>query len=80
MRYGEISSPTNVSVPSVPALPIGVRPGPKDEEEVVKEVEINAEEARAAELQILDREGFDPDACTPVLFFSQLTYIICTIS
>lgn len=73
MRYGEISSPTNASVPDVPALPIGVRPVVKDEEEeVVKERQITAEDSRVAELQILDKESFDPDSCTQSHFYNLL--------
>ena len=66
MRYADISGPTgNVSIPSVPALPIGLRPGPskEQEEEIVPERTLSKEDVKAAENQLLDADTFDPDAC-----------------
>lgn len=65
MRYADISGPTgNVSIPSVPALPIGLRPGPskEQEEEIVPERTLSKEDVKAAENQLLDADTFDPDA------------------
>ena len=66
MRYADISGPTDVQVPDVPALPIGVRASsqyrqPGQEEQ--RFTEEPKEDTGAAELRLLDKDDFDPDAC-----------------
>lgn len=65
MRYAEISSPTDALVPAVPALPIGLQPiSPSGIiHEGIPEVETPREDPRLAELRLLDKDDFDPDAC-----------------
>lgn len=66
MRYADISSPTEASVPAVPSLPIGVRPGGayRPQDEIVKPRELQPrEDPREADLKKLDQDVFDPDAC-----------------
>lgn len=64
MRYAEISSPTDALVPAVPALPIGLQPiSPSGIiHEGIPEVETPREDPRLAELRLLDKDDFDPDA------------------
>lgn len=69
MRYADISAPTDVSVPDVPALPIGMRAGAsfggsgRGGQEDITLVEEPKEDSRMAELQFLDKDDFDSDAC-----------------
>ena len=64
MRYADISAPTDALVPDVPALPIGVRGsaqhGRPEEQRLTEEPR---EDVHAAELKLLDKDDFDPDAC-----------------
>lgn len=65
MRYADISGPTDALVPDVPSLPIGVRGGPyrqqgQEQQQFTEEPE---EDPKAAELKLLDKDDFDPDAC-----------------
>lgn len=71
MRYADISGPTNASVPAMPSLPIGERPGVggavKDEEQGdggARKERGKVEYPRIAERKMLDKEDFDPEACT----------------
>ncbi|RDX44306.1 hypothetical protein OH76DRAFT_1409275 [Lentinus brumalis] len=64
MRYADISAPTDALVPDVPSLPIGMRAGQymqqsQDEQIITEEPK---EDPRTAELKLLDRDDFDPDA------------------
>lgn len=94
MRYADISGPTNVAaVPSVPSIPIGLRPSggqvparrdrgrdtidEEEEEEVVKDRGPSLEEIRAAENKLLDVDDFDPDAC---VFLSILSVVVLIVS
>lgn len=66
MRYADISGPTAINVPDVPALPsihhVTARRG---NDEAMEEMLGDVEQVRAAadDNQLLDAEGFDPDAC-----------------
>ncbi|CAL1693849.1 unnamed protein product [Somion occarium] len=63
MRYADISSPTDASVPAVPSLPIGVRPGAyRGQDDPVKEREQPKEDPKETDLRMLDKDDFDPDA------------------
>ena len=73
MRYADISGPTDASVPAMPSMPIGVRPGAgggsgavgareEGQGETRRERE-RVEDPRVAEKRMLDKEDFDPDAC-----------------
>ncbi|KAI6031302.1 Cullin repeat-like-containing domain protein [Pisolithus microcarpus] len=64
LKYAEISSPTDVSVPTVPSIPIGLRPGlARDQDEIVRDVAEVKEDPRLADQRLLDTQNFDPDAC-----------------
>lgn len=66
MRYADISGPTDASVPPMPSLPIGAsRSTGRDDEddEAVREPQILREETRDMDMQELERDNFDPDAC-----------------
>ena len=67
MRYADISGPTDVQVPDVPALPIGVRASSSQYRQAGQEEQRFTEEPKedtgAAELRLLDKDDFDPDAC-----------------
>ena len=74
MRYADISSPTNVSIPALPTIPLGFRTGgpitmepdsylEEDEDTRGRREEQMKEEQRKADLRMLDQERFDPDAC-----------------
>ena len=76
MRYADISAPTDALVPAVPALPIGAGGGVRAGGQAAPPAELQQaqfgdgrlvaeprEDAGAAELRLLDREDFDPDAC-----------------
>jgi len=63
-RYADISAPTGLSVPEVPTIPIGLRPGPqKSQEGPEREQRPSAEDIIAAENKLLDIDDFDSDAC-----------------
>ncbi|KIO06982.1 hypothetical protein M404DRAFT_998422 [Pisolithus tinctorius Marx 270] len=63
LKYAEISSPTDVSVPAVPSIPIGLRPGvARDPDEIVRDVAEVKEDPRLADQRLLDKQNFDPDA------------------
>ncbi|KAI6133654.1 hypothetical protein EV401DRAFT_1912524 [Pisolithus croceorrhizus] len=63
LKYAEISSPTDVSVPTVPSIPIGLRPGlARDPDEIVRDVAEVKEDPRLADQRLLDKQNFDPDA------------------
>ncbi|KZT22685.1 hypothetical protein NEOLEDRAFT_638705 [Neolentinus lepideus HHB14362 ss-1] len=60
-RYADISGPTGVTnIPAVPALPIGTRPLVEEPEEMGREV--LREDPKVAEMKLLDKDDFDPDA------------------
>ncbi|KAI0352237.1 hypothetical protein OH77DRAFT_1460684 [Trametes cingulata] len=61
MRYADISAPTDVSVPDVPAIPIGMRAAPYMQEEQ-RFTEEPKEDPMISELRLLDKDDFDPDA------------------
>ncbi|KAF9245627.1 hypothetical protein BU15DRAFT_85358 [Melanogaster broomeanus] len=62
LRYAEISAPTEASVPAVPTLPLGLRPGvARDPDEIVLDSTQVKEDPRAADQRLLDKENFDPD-------------------
>ncbi|KAG8219361.1 hypothetical protein J3R82DRAFT_278 [Butyriboletus roseoflavus] len=62
LRYAEISAPTDASVPTVPTIPLGLRPGPqRDPDEIVLDVTQAKEDPRALDQRLLDRDDFDPD-------------------
>lgn len=64
MRYADISAPTDASVPAVPSLPIGVRPGPlRGIDESIAFTDEPQEDPKISELRLLDDDKFDPDAC-----------------
>ena len=67
MRYADISLPTDGLVPDVPALPLGIRGGPgsyiTQGQEQQRYTEEPAEDPMVAELRLLDKDEFDPDAC-----------------
>ncbi|THH02363.1 hypothetical protein EW026_g529 [Hermanssonia centrifuga] len=63
MRYADISSPTDASVPAVPSIPFTLRPGTyKDSDEVPRGREQPKEDSKEIELKMLDKDDFDPDA------------------
>lgn len=63
LRYAEISAPTEASVPDVPSVPIGLRPGAvRDPDELVLERANIREDPKAIDQRLLDKEDFDPDA------------------
>ena len=69
MRYADISAPTDALVPDVPALPIGVRASGSSRQtgqEEIRFTEEPREDTSAAELKLLDKDDFDPDACACV--------------
>ena len=64
MRYVDISSPTEASIPAIPTLPLSLRPGPlKNFSELIREEGHAREDTKAADLKALDKDDFDPDAC-----------------
>lgn len=66
MRYADISGPTAINVPEVPALPSVYRAMPmRGNDEAMQEMLGDVEQVRATadDNQLLDAEGFDPDAC-----------------
>jgi len=64
LRYTEISAPTEASVPDVPSVPIGLRPGAvRDLDEIVSENTSVREDPKVIDQRLLDKEDFDPDAC-----------------
>ncbi|EKM61512.1 uncharacterized protein PHACADRAFT_135232 [Phanerochaete carnosa HHB-10118-sp] len=62
MRYADISSPTGVSVPAVPALPLALRPGYKGQDIVIPQTDEPREDTKEVEKRLLDQDEFDPDA------------------
>ncbi|KIJ22228.1 hypothetical protein PAXINDRAFT_6346 [Paxillus involutus ATCC 200175] len=63
LRYAEISAPTEASVPAVPTIPLGLRPGlARDPDEIVLDSTQVKEDPRVADQRLLDKEDFDPDA------------------
>ena len=75
MRYVDISSPTEASIPAVPLLPLNLRPGhPKSQGELIQESGQVREDPKVADLKVLDKDDFDPDACecSPVAVRSML--------
>ncbi|KAH7886270.1 hypothetical protein F5I97DRAFT_1241992 [Phlebopus sp. FC_14] len=62
LRYAEISAPTEASVPAVPTVPLGLRPGAaRDPDEIVRDSTQAKEDPRVADQRLLDKEDFDPD-------------------
>jgi hypothetical protein len=77
MRYADISVPQPTeNVPALPSIPAGFRPGHSRNESQgslrIKR-EKQQEDARAAENKLLDKQGFDPDACGYWCPFSAVT-------
>lgn len=63
LRYAEISAPAEASIPDVPSVPIGLRPGAvRDPDELVLERANIKEDPKAIDQRLLDKEDFDPDA------------------
>ncbi|THH31938.1 hypothetical protein EUX98_g2241 [Antrodiella citrinella] len=63
MRYVDISSPTESGIPAMPALPFGVRPEQlRNQSELIKDESQVKEDTKAADLKVLDKDDFDPDA------------------
>ncbi|KAJ8701873.1 exocyst complex component exo84 [Pleurotus ostreatus] len=69
MRYADISGPTELSIPDVPSLPVGIaasanRRRPGEQEELVADRSVGADESRRADdlEHMLDDDNFDPDA------------------
>ncbi|KAJ3484324.1 hypothetical protein NLI96_g5729 [Meripilus lineatus] len=63
MRYADISSPTDLAIPAVPLLPIGITTAPQRGRQVfVDEPEELREDTRVTDLKLLDQDTFDPDA------------------
>jgi len=64
LRYAEISSPAEASVPAVPTVPLEPRPGAaRDLDEIVRNTSEGKEDPRVADQRLLDTEDFDPDTC-----------------
>lgn len=64
MRYADISSPTDLSIPAVPAIPAGLTAAlPKGKQLFVDEPEEIGQDTRVSDLKLLDQDNFDPDAC-----------------
>ncbi|RPD64554.1 hypothetical protein L227DRAFT_571032 [Lentinus tigrinus ALCF2SS1-6] len=63
-RWANISGPSDALVPDVPSLPIGLREGSyrQQSQEEQRLTEEPQEDPRAAELKLLDKDNFDPDA------------------
>ena len=68
MRYNDVASPTDGSVPAMPGMPVGLmgqagmrgRPG-REQDKVVRDRE--DARLRGNDNQLLDADEFDPDAC-----------------
>ena len=68
LRYADISAPTDPSVPALPTIPLGLRPGAhRDPDEIVKDVAHVKEDPRLLDQRLLDKEDFDPDDCASCL-------------
>lgn len=64
LRYAEISAPTDASVPPLPTVPLGLRPGiPRDPDEIVRDIAQVKEDPRLLDQRLLDKEDYDPDDC-----------------
>lgn len=64
LHYADISAPTDASVPDVPSIPIGLRPGVvTSPDEFVSESTNIREDPKVVDQRLLDKEDFDPDAC-----------------
>lgn len=63
MRYADISSPTDLSIPAVPAIPSGLTSPHKGRQVFVDEPDEIREDTRVSDLKLLDQDQFDPDAC-----------------
>jgi len=86
MRYADISGPTlaDGSIPAVPSIPLDrfggtsqVSRAVTDDDEFVRQpedIEQAREEARKADLQAIEEDGFDPDSCK-LWWFSNLPFI-----
>lgn len=65
MRYNEPSDYVyrNSAVPDLPPLPPTGRSGGDRSTRVMSEREMVREDPRAVDIEILQQDGFDPDAC-----------------
>jgi hypothetical protein len=68
MRYADISEPTGLSIPNIPALPIGMVSSPigtGDDISMISSQPIR-ENAGRIDIKPMEQENFDPEACTPL--------------
>jgi len=64
MRYADISGPTGLSVPAMPAMPIGMRDiAPKERDEVPARGRDVKEESKGIDTRAMEQENFDPESC-----------------
>ncbi|KAJ7109864.1 hypothetical protein C8R44DRAFT_634295 [Mycena epipterygia] len=63
MRYADISSPTDLNVPPIPAMPgVPSRTAGREQDEVVMDRTTGREDRGAEDKKLLDKDDFDPDA------------------
>lgn len=64
MRYADISSPTELNVPPIPAMPgMPSRTVGREQDEVVMDRNAGREDRGVDDKKLLDKDDFDPDAC-----------------
>lgn len=64
MRYADISSPTELNVPPIPAMPgVPSRTAGREQDEVVMDRTTGRGDRGADDKKLLDKDDFDPDAC-----------------
>ncbi|KAJ6502642.1 nuclear mRNA splicing protein [Mycena vulgaris] len=63
MRYADISSPSDLNVPPIPAMPgVPSRTAGREQDEVVMDRTTGREDRGADDRKLLDKDDFDPDA------------------
>ncbi|KAJ7492286.1 hypothetical protein FB451DRAFT_1022270 [Mycena latifolia] len=63
MRYADISSPSDLNVPPIPAMPgVPSRSAGREQDEVVMDRTTGRENRGADDKKLLDKDDFDPDA------------------